>query len=102
MQRALPICLCLLWLPFLCGCIIPFAYPALSYTPRVQIDSPPADVHAFRVDLSSVTNDVDSSSLRPPADNGQHRYPWIGSVRLSRVPITTAAEVPAQIQPSVS
>ena len=72
------------------GCMFPYcAYPALDYTPQVKIDAPPAQVRAFRVDISKPTGDM--SLFRGPI----FEY-------LSEIPVTNTDEIPAQIRPSVS
>jgi hypothetical protein len=92
MQRTLLLTAGLLFLPFLGGCIFPYcAYPRLDYTPGVKLDSPPNEVHAFRVDIT-----------RPIADMSMFVGPVPVDERLSELPVTNTDEVPAQIKPSVT
>lgn len=84
MQRALQICCCVVCLPFLCGCIVPYAYPRLSYTPQFTVDVPRDELHAFRVDFTNHGADLDSF------------LPEDGLQQLSEISLDTTAKVPGQ------
>jgi hypothetical protein len=44
------------------GCLMPYAYPTVSYVPPVSVGPAREEVHAFRVDIA----DQDNSSVRLP------------------------------------
>lgn len=90
MRRAVSVFGCGLCLCFLSGCVLPYcAYPTLDYTPQVTLDVAPSEVHAFRVDITKPTADLDV---------------FVGPVyeSLSAIPVAHTNEVPAQVKPSVS
>jgi hypothetical protein len=68
-------------LPFsllLSGCLIPYAYPHLSYVADVQDLDPPEDVRAFRIDVSGSIVDVgenDEFTLTPLTLSKKGRVP---------------------------
>jgi hypothetical protein len=80
--------MCLLCLSFLPGCFVPYcAYPKLDYTPSIQIDPQPGQVHAFRVDIR-----------KPTADKGVFEGPVYE--KLTELPISDENEVASQMKPS--
>ena len=90
MPRFLFLAAVLFLLPFQGGCLFPYCvYPKLDVTPSVKLDAPPYEVHAFRVDISRPTGDMDV---------------FVGPVyeRLSEVPASKTGEIPAQFKPSVT
>lgn len=90
MKQMLLSAVCLLCLPFLGGCVLPYcAYPTLDYTPSVKLERTTDQVRAFRVDID-----------RPTADMSV----FVGPVyeRLSEVPVTDTDDIPAQVRPSLS
>lgn len=43
---------CLMCLPLLGGCILPYVGPSIAYTPRLKLEAPRDEVRAFRVDIT--------------------------------------------------
>ena len=80
----------LLCLPVLAGCVCPYcAIPKLDYTPRVNLESEPDDVHAFRVDITRYTGSMSVFREAPASES------------LEELRVNDANEVHAQIKPSV-
>ncbi len=90
MRQLSLICALLVTVPLTSGCILPFAYPTLSSTPRVELGTASSNVHAFRVDFTNHTADL------IVGDRGR------GTERLSKVSIASTGAVPAQFVPSAS
>src|SRR4051812_25667117 len=86
MQRALLFAVCLVCLPSLSGCVIPYAYPKLDFTRALQLDTPPGDVHVLRVDVAQAKSG-------PPAT-----YGW---EQLTEIPVQASGKVTAQIKSSL-
>jgi len=72
--------------PLLSGCLVPYVYPKLEYTPPVKLSEPASEIHAFRVDCSRLHVDVGE----------------IVSECSSEIAISAVNEAPPQIKPSVT
>ncbi len=70
----------------LSGCIVPYTYPRLSYTPRIPVDAPCDELNVFRVDFTKHSTDIDSF------------VPEDGMQQLSRVAPATTETVPPQVK----
>jgi hypothetical protein len=92
MRRALFLAVALCPLLFAGGCLMPYAYPKLDYTPPVKLDTPPGEVHAFRVDLTRYI-----SMWMPMEEDDRMVFE-----RLTEIPVPPTVEVPAQIKLSVT
>lgn len=86
MQRALLLFVCLVCLPSLSGCIIPYAYPKLDFTRALQLDAPPGDVRVFRVDVAQAKSG-------PPAT--------FELEQLTEISVPSSGKVTPQIQASL-
>jgi hypothetical protein len=84
MQRVIFIALCLVYLPCLTGCIIPYAFPKVDFTRALQLDVPQEDARFYRVDKSQIT----------------WPYPVFVKEQLSQIPVTKSGKVAAQFKPS--
>jgi hypothetical protein len=71
---------------FLSGCILPYTYPRLSYTPHLTVDAPCNELHAFRVDFTKHGADIDSF------------IPEDGKQQLSKISLASTPDVPAQMK----
>lgn len=56
MRRVLVIA-AMLVIPFINGCLPYCVYPTYDYTPDVKLNTPPSEVHAFRVDINLASAD---------------------------------------------
>src|SRR5438046_2056215 len=51
----------LVFLGCLSGCLVPYAYPKVSWTPSVSVGAKREEVHAFRVDVTGDIVDIGES-----------------------------------------
>src|SRR4029077_15165283 len=57
----LPLPVALAFLSCLSGCLVPYAYPKISWTPSVSVRANPEEVRAFRVDVTGDVVDIGES-----------------------------------------
>jgi hypothetical protein len=84
---------CLLVVPYLvaAGCIIPYAYPKLSYVPGCDPGPEVSDVHAFRVDVNAERHHV--ISIFSVGERGEHTLAEITPRADGRIPSQTRVTV---------
>ena len=85
MHRAFLLVVCVVCLPCVGGCVIPYAYPKLDYTQALQLDAPVGEVRVFRVD--SVQSKLDFSRSERET--------------LAEIPVSETGQVATQIKPSL-
>jgi len=78
---------CVVCLPCVSGCVIPYAYPKLDFTQALQLDVPLEEVRVFRVDVAQ------SKGPAPAAIYARER--------LAEVPVAETGKVATQIKPSL-
>lgn len=77
---------CLVGLLPLSGCIVPYAYPTLSYTPSLPIGAHADEVHVFRVNVENHLVDIMKFRVE----------------RISEVPLKDAGKIPSQVSPGMA